>query len=396
MYKSYEKTIWSLIILAYFLAFIGPFTSNAILAIIAVLEDTFSVSVDMIALSITLYLVPFSVVQLFSGAISDKIGYFKGILIGSSIFALSSFYVAISPNIYHFILARFLQGIGAAFLTPLSMALLGDFSPPESRGKIMSGYAVAATAGISSSPIIAGYLAIFNWRFFFHLVAIGTFVFLTILFGKRSTLIRYSPASKSEDIIENIKIALSDKRLIVLGLFGFLIFFFRISFYTYLSKTLSSPPYYFDPVIIGSYISAAGFAGLLSSPIAGFLIDNLGKRFTALIASTLLCITFSLYFLIDWIAVLYILIIMMGLSITTLFITFSTIVVDINPRLRSTYSSVYNFLRFIGYSLGPTLTYPIYAQFGFYGILTVVLVSTFIILLSLMTRFMAQFEKSKM
>jgi len=396
MYKSYEKTIWSLIILAYFLAFIGPFTSNAILAIMAVLEDTFSVSVDMIALSITLYLVPFSVVQLFSGAISDKIGYFKGILIGSSIFAFSSFYVAISPNIYHFILARFLQGIGAAFLTPLSMALLGDFSPPESRGKIMSGYAVAATAGISSSPIIAGYLAIFNWRFFFYFVAIGTFVFLTILFSKRSTLIRYSPASKSEDIIENIKIALSDKRLIVLGLFGFLIFFFRISFYTYLSKTLSSPPYYFDPVIIGSYISAAGFAGLLSSPIAGFLIDNLGKRFTALIASTLLCITFSLYFLIDWIAVLYILIIIMGLSITTLFITFSTIVVDINPRLRSTYSSVYNFLRFIGYSLGPTLTYPIYAQFGFYGILTVVLVSTFIILLSLMTRFMAQFEKSKM
>ena len=388
-----SENVWSMIFLAYLLSFIGPFASNAILSIIGVLEKTFSVSVDLIALSITLYLIPFSVVQLFSGAITDKIGYFKGLMLGLVIYTLAGIYVALSPTIVDFLIARFLQGIGAAFLSPVAMAMLGDFSSPRIRGTIMSGYAVSATAGVSLGPFLAGYLALVDWRIFFYLVSIVSASVAIVVLTRRLLLSRVHTSKSASRTIDNLKIGFKDVRLILFGFIGFLIFFARIAFYTYLSKTLEGPPYSLSPIIVGTYVSIAGLAGLVSSPVAGFLIDRVGKRKTALAGGFFIFLTFLLYFITDWYALLYFLVAMMGFSITLIFITMSTIVVDINPSLRSTYSSIYNALRFLGYSLGPTLALPVYLIFGLYGVLLLCLFISLFILTILFASFSVSVNK---
>jgi len=88
--KVIEKNVYSLIILAYILSFIGPFTSNAVIALVSVLQVDYNTTIDLVALSITIYLIPFSLVQFFSGAISDKMGYYKGLFLGLSMYFFSS------------------------------------------------------------------------------------------------------------------------------------------------------------------------------------------------------------------------------------------------------------------------------------------------------------------
>lgn len=391
-YNNESEIVWSMILLGYAMSFIGPFTSNAVISIIPTLENTFSVSIALISLSITLYLFPFSLFQLFSGAISDRFGLMKGVLTGLTLFALSSFYVAIAPDIYHFIIARALQGVGAAFLYPSSMAILGEFSTPEKRGRIMSGFGVATTAGVSSGPLIAGFFAAFNWRLFFFILTVVS-IMITLAFIAQKRYLMRSNISGTEDkaIVKNIITAIHDLRLIMLGMMGFLIFFMRIAFYTYLSETLSKAPYFYDPLTIGSYISVAGFAGLLSSPVAGYLDDKIGKRKTILIGSMFLLVPFILYFTINWVTYLLLLVVTMSFGITLVFITFSIITVEINPKLRPTYSSVYNAIRFLGYSLGPTMALPIFLAFEFTGVIILCLSVALVILFLAFTNFMKQF-----
>ena len=389
--KEIEQNVFSLIFLAYILSFIGPFTSNAVIALVSVLQVDYNTTIDLIALSITIYLIPFSLIQFFSGAISDKMGYYKSLFLGLSVYFFSSVYIVLAPDIYNFIAARFLQGFGASFLSPISLAILGDFSRREHRGKIMSGYAVSATLGVSSGPLIAGYFALTNWRIFFVFVAIVSVIVLILMTLKKSWLGKDTRKAQNS-VFVNLGIALRDRGLVIFGGLGFLIFFLRIAFYTYLSDTLTKFPYNMDPFVVGSYISVAGFAGLIASPVVGWMVDNIGKRITSFVGGLFLFMTFSMYFLIDWVAYLYILIMLMGFSITMMFITFSTIVVDINPKLRSTYSSVYNALRFLGYSLGPSLMLPVYHIYGFSGVLFSCVTMTFMVLLVLSTKFVSRYE----
>ncbi|MCP8311682.1 MAG: hypothetical protein L6M37_01865, partial [Candidatus Methylarchaceae archaeon HK02M1] len=54
------------IVILYFGAFIGPLGGNAVLALIPTLKDAFNVDITLITLSITLFMVPFAFLQLFS------------------------------------------------------------------------------------------------------------------------------------------------------------------------------------------------------------------------------------------------------------------------------------------------------------------------------------------
>lgn len=390
MQSTRMHTVWSMVLLAYTLSFLGTFTSNAVIAIIPTLEHAFSVSIALISLSITLYLIPFSFTQLFSGAISDRIGLFKGILFGLSVFTFASVYVALSPDVYHFITARAIQGVGSAFLYPSAMALLGEFSSQRHKGKIMSGFGVAATAGVSLGPLVGGYIAQFDWRYLFYILSMIA-ILLSVLFFSRRNYLTALELAEEKNIITNIIIAFKDTRLLMIGILGFLIFFVRLAFYTYLSETLSKAPYFFDPLMIGLYISVAGFAGLISSPIAGYLIDNAGKRKTIILGSVALIMTFILYFMESLLTYLLLMVMLMSFSITLIFISFSIIAIEINPKLRPTYSSVYNSIRFFGYSLGPTLSLPVFLVFSFDGIIVLCLSTAIFIFMLSMTNFMKQF-----
>lgn len=55
----------------FMIQFMGPFSGNMIMPMFKALKAEFQVEIFMLSLSITLYMVPFSIFQLFAGFISD-------------------------------------------------------------------------------------------------------------------------------------------------------------------------------------------------------------------------------------------------------------------------------------------------------------------------------------
>ncbi|RLG87223.1 MAG: hypothetical protein DRO15_05190, partial [Thermoprotei archaeon] len=246
-------------------AFLGPFGGNMILPMFRSLKLSYNVDVLMIGLGITVYMMPFSIFQLLSGLISDVIRSRKRIaFLGMILYSIGAFGVAISPNIYLFLISRAIQGAGNAVAIPVSMALVGDVFPKDMRGRIMGLASIATTLGTTLGPLFGGYISSTSWRLGFILLS-----FLALCFGLLFQLVLKEEGITYE--LERFKSTLSllsrsffNQRVLILSFLGFAVFFIHIGLFTYLSDTLTLPPYEYRDDVIAQYLSIAGLGGLLA------------------------------------------------------------------------------------------------------------------------------------
>ncbi|MGN6174296.1 MAG: MFS transporter [Streptosporangiaceae bacterium] len=84
---------------------------------------------------VTAYTLTLAGLLLFAGALGDKYGRKRIFLTGVVWFALASLICAVAPNAPVLIEARAIQGIGAALLTPGSLAIIEASFHPDDRGK---------------------------------------------------------------------------------------------------------------------------------------------------------------------------------------------------------------------------------------------------------------------
>lgn len=120
--------------------------------------------------AINSYLLVSAVLLLTGGKIGDRIGYRKTYLWGLVVFAIASALCGISPSMIWLIVARALQGLGAALLIPSMSPLVMSLFPQNERGK-----AIGVNVSISSlflilAPLIGGYFAQdLSWRWIFYI-----------------------------------------------------------------------------------------------------------------------------------------------------------------------------------------------------------------------------------
>jgi EmrB/QacA subfamily drug resistance transporter len=104
------------------------------------------------------YLLPLSALLLLGGALGDHFGRRRLLIIGISIFALTSLVCALAPSLPLLLAARAAQGIGAALLLPNSLALLNAAFEGEKRGRAVGIWAAAGAAAAAIAPLIGGWL----------------------------------------------------------------------------------------------------------------------------------------------------------------------------------------------------------------------------------------------
>lgn len=99
------------------------------------------------------------------GAIGDRIGRRRLLMIGSVGFALCSLFAAFAQTSESLILARGILGIGGATLMPSTLALVRTmFQDPDQRTKALSIWSAVMASGVSVGPIIGGLLIqSFSW-----------------------------------------------------------------------------------------------------------------------------------------------------------------------------------------------------------------------------------------
>jgi MFS family permease len=115
----------------------------------------------LVGLLISVYGFVFTILQPFTGAISDRLDRRKiFILSGLVVMAISTFSFNLATSFRHLIYIRTLQGLGVALTVPASLAVLAEGTSSHSRGGSMGFYTTLRMVGFASGPLLGGYLQV--------------------------------------------------------------------------------------------------------------------------------------------------------------------------------------------------------------------------------------------
>lgn len=117
------------------------------------------------------YILTFASFLLAGGAVANRIGAKQAYLIGLSLFVFASFLCGVAMSGQTLIIARMLQGIGAALFMPSSLTLLViSYPEPIQRAKIIGLWAAIISISAALGPSIGGILVFFfGWQSIFFL-----------------------------------------------------------------------------------------------------------------------------------------------------------------------------------------------------------------------------------
>ncbi len=142
------------------------------------------VGVSSLQWTVTAYGIAFAAGIITAAALGDRFGrrlVFSG---GLVMFTLASAACAVAPNMAELIVARTVQGLGAAAVLPLSLTILTTAFPPQKRGMIVGIYGGLAGLAVALGPILGGAITeAINWHWIFWInVPIGL---AAVVLGRR-------------------------------------------------------------------------------------------------------------------------------------------------------------------------------------------------------------------
>ncbi|PAE58247.1 MFS transporter [Bacillus subtilis] len=174
------------------LAILGPLNIDMYLPSFPEIAEDLSASASLVQLSLTACLVGLTIGQLIVGPVSDAQGRRKPLLICIFLFALSSLFCALSPNITTLVAARFLQGFTASAGLVLPRAIVRDVFTGRELSKFFSLLMVITAVAPMVAPMTGGAILLLpfaTWHTIFHvLMIIGFLLVLLIALRLKETL----------------------------------------------------------------------------------------------------------------------------------------------------------------------------------------------------------------
>ena len=166
-------------------------TSSANVAL-PTLADAFHSSFQQVQWVVLAYLVAMTTLIVGIGRLGDLLGRRRLLVAGLALFSLASVLCALAPTLPLLIAARAAQGVGAAAMMALAMALVGETMPKAKTGSAMGLLGTMSAIGTALGPSLGGVLLSgFGWRAIFLLnVPLG----LVALFLARRSLPAAQPA----------------------------------------------------------------------------------------------------------------------------------------------------------------------------------------------------------
>ncbi|MBN3341579.1 MFS transporter [Pectobacterium brasiliense] len=150
------------------------------------LTAVFSAPFAQVQAVVIAYLAAMALSVVIAGRLGDRYGLKPVFIAGLGLFAIASLLCAIATQLWQLIAARAFQGIGAAFLMTLGMALLRQTAGEKHVGRAMGILGTVSALGTALGPSVGGFLlAIAGWRSLFWiqipLVTIVLFMAFTLL-----------------------------------------------------------------------------------------------------------------------------------------------------------------------------------------------------------------------
>jgi MFS transporter, DHA2 family, methylenomycin A resistance protein len=117
------------------------------------------------------YTLAFASLLLLAGGLGDRLGAKRMFVAGLAIFTLASALCGLAPGLGTLVLARILQGVGAALFMPSSLAILRQAYPRvQDRARAIGVWSALTAVAAASGPVVGGLLVgAFGWRSIFLL-----------------------------------------------------------------------------------------------------------------------------------------------------------------------------------------------------------------------------------
>ena len=115
------------------------------------------------------YALSLAALILLGGSLGDRFGRRRVYAVGVGAFGLASIGCAVAPTVQLLIVARGIQGVGAALLVPGSLAVLQASFRREDRMAAIGSWTGLLGVASASGPVVGGYLVDLDWRWAFWL-----------------------------------------------------------------------------------------------------------------------------------------------------------------------------------------------------------------------------------
>lgn len=165
--KTSRKWILTATILGSGIAFIDGTVVNVALS---ALQKDLNATVAGVQWVIESYSLLLAALLLVGGAMGDRYGRRRIFVLGIILFAVASAWCGLAGSIGQLIVARAVQGVGAAFLVPGSLAIISNSFPNEERGRAIGTWSAFTAITAAIGPVLGGWLIeTWSWRAVFFL-----------------------------------------------------------------------------------------------------------------------------------------------------------------------------------------------------------------------------------
>jgi MFS transporter, DHA1 family, multidrug resistance protein len=219
------------------LAAIAPFAIDTYLPAFPILETSLNATSLELQQSLTFYLLPYALMTLWHGAISDSIGRLTTIKWGLGVFLIASIGCAFAPNVETLWFFRILQGLSGGAGNVVARAMVRDLFKGAQAQRVMATVQMLFGIAPAVAPIIGGWLLGIHWQ--------AIFIFLALYAGLSLwAALRYLPETmpKSKCVPLSAKQVLKDYRVIFGDKeFNYVVFALGANFAGFFVYVLASP-----------------------------------------------------------------------------------------------------------------------------------------------------------
>jgi predicted MFS family arabinose efflux permease len=384
-------------------AFMVQADARVIDPLLHVVATDFQTTLPAAALVISAYALPYGLFQLLYGPVGDRIGKIRVVAVCLAIFSFGTFACALVPSIAVFAILRFLTGVAAAAVVPMSLGHIGDTFPYEERqialARFMSALMIGQIVGSTLGGIFGEYV---GWRYVFVVFGVvslavsaliardalrltearttrrrlgpalltvplgGTLIFAgllgvvpvawsALLEGTGACLLMYALEYRALFSRPTAPLVLGTVMLEGLFVFGGL---------AYLASSLTDR-FGINYAYAGLMVAGFGCGGLVYSASVRKLVDRMGELGVLLLGGTLLGVAFvfigmmpSWHWFVPAVVVL-------GMGYYTMHGTLQTRATELAPHTRGAAISLFAFFFFLGQALGPQLLGSILKSHGY-------------------------------
>jgi EmrB/QacA subfamily drug resistance transporter len=155
---SQTRVLWTFAITSIAL-FMAALDNLVVTTALPVIRASFDASLGELEWIVNAYTLTFAVLLLTGAALGDRFGRQRVFVIGLAIFTGGSIVAALSTDVTALIVARAIQGLGGAIITPLSLTILSAAVPPARRAVALGAWGGIAGLAIAIGPLIGGAIA---------------------------------------------------------------------------------------------------------------------------------------------------------------------------------------------------------------------------------------------